>query len=486
MNKKILIIIVIAFLLRLIDITFPISGWHSWRQADTAAMARNFYTSGENIFYPQIDWRGETDGFVECEFPLYPYLISIFYHLFGLNEMIGRLFSVLSSLFLIFGIYLLVKNIINEKTALAASLIYAILPLNIYFNRTFMPDTLMMTFFIWGIYFFLRWIDFEKISDFILSLVFIALTALLKLPSLYVGLPLAYLAYKKYGAKTFINFKILIFTFLVFLFVFLWYYHAHQLQTLTGLSFGIWTPGTNKWFMFDMLVKPSFYNDLIFKSLAERHLTYAGFILFIWGIFLKRQNKREVMFDFLLIAIVIFFLIVPEGNLSQEYYQLPFNIVASVFISKVIIKYYDKIINFKSVILSGRDKFAFVIIVLCLVLLPILSALRLNNFYKQENTDAVIFEMSEKIKSVSNAKDLIITVSEGNPVFLYNADRKGWVCNASEINKNYLEEKKSKGVKFLIADKTFLKDKMNPDIISDLIKHYKVFENNDKFIILYL
>jgi len=486
MSKKILIIIIFAFLLRLIDITFPISGWHSWRQADTAAMARNFYSSGHSIVYPQIDWRGNTEGFVESEFPLYQYLISLFYRIFGVEEIIGRLLSVFASLCIIFGLYLIVKKILGEKTALTASLIYSVLPLNIYFNRAFMPETVMMTFSVWGIYFFIRWIDDDKITYFIISFIFISLAALLKLPSLYLGLPLAYLSFKKYGVKTFYNYKILFFTVIVFLIVALWYYHSHQLYLLTGLTFGIWTPGTNKWLMFDMLLKPSFYNDLIFKSIAERHLTYAGFIIFIWGLFIKRTKEKEFMFDFWLIAIIIFFLIVPEGNLSQEYYQLPFNIVASVFISKVIVKYYNIYVNRKSKLLSSTNRTALVIILICLTLLPVLSAHRLYNFYKQENKNSAIFELSEKIQSVSDKSDLIITVSEGNPVFLYNANRKGWVCNMQDVNKNYLNEKKSKGAKYLLADKTFLKDKINPGSFAEVIKIFKTVSDNDKFIILEL
>ena len=255
---------------------------------------------------------------------------------------------------------------------------------------------------------------------------------------------------------------------------------------LKGLSFGIWTPGTNKWLMFDMLLKPSFYNDLIFKSISERHLTYAGFIIFIWGLFIKRMNEREMLFDFRLISILIFFIIVPEGNLSQEYYQLPFNIVASVFISKVLIKYYEIFVNRKTIVLKAVDKTALVIISLCLLLLPLLSAHRLYNFYKQENTNSAIFELSKNNKSNSAKNDLIITVSDGNPVYLYNADRKGWVCNSQDVNKNYLNDKKSKGAKYLIADKTFLKDKINSEGFAETVKIFKPVVNNEYFIILEL
>ena len=70
-------------LLRLVQIWMPVLGVHSWRQADTAAMARHFSQAGTPIWLPQIDWGGASAGFVESEFPLYPFLVSRLYSLMG-------------------------------------------------------------------------------------------------------------------------------------------------------------------------------------------------------------------------------------------------------------------------------------------------------------------------------------------------------------------------------------------------------------------
>ena len=84
--------------LRLIQIQAPILGIHSWRQADTAAMARNFAEQGMNLLLPQIDWGGAGSGVVEAEFPLYPYAVALLYRLFGVQEWLARGLSVLCSL----------------------------------------------------------------------------------------------------------------------------------------------------------------------------------------------------------------------------------------------------------------------------------------------------------------------------------------------------------------------------------------------------
>ncbi len=67
---------------------------------------------------------------------LYIYVVAIFEALFGLNEYAVRLPSALAGTFSVYLIYRLVSNIYKEKkTAIAASLIYATMPLTIVLSR---------------------------------------------------------------------------------------------------------------------------------------------------------------------------------------------------------------------------------------------------------------------------------------------------------------------------------------------------------------
>ena len=53
-SKYAILIIISGFLARLINIGQPLFDVTMWRQTDTAAIARNFYYNGMNIFYPQV------------------------------------------------------------------------------------------------------------------------------------------------------------------------------------------------------------------------------------------------------------------------------------------------------------------------------------------------------------------------------------------------------------------------------------------------
>ncbi|MCI0449927.1 MAG: glycosyltransferase family 39 protein [Chlorobi bacterium] len=295
--KKLHIILFITLLVRLYHIDFPVLGWHSWRQSDSASIARNFYENGFNILNPQVNWAGAGRGFVESEFQIYPFIVSVLYALFGVNDMWGRVVSVLFSILTVYGLYLLVKKFINEQTALWSAFIYAIIPLNIFYGRAFMPEQAMLMCSVYSVYFFSKWLDKGGGRFFSLSFLFTSLAVLIKLPSLYIGLVLLYLAYQKHSFALLKNYKLWLLALLVLIPPALWYYHAHQLFVDGGVSFGIWTFGQDKWGTFGLLIEPAFYNDVFFKSIAERHLTYPGFILCILGLFIKREHPKEKLFD---------------------------------------------------------------------------------------------------------------------------------------------------------------------------------------------
>ena len=459
------------------------AGWHSWRQADTASIAKNFYLNDHNILYPQINWGGNTSGYVESEFHAYPYIVSLLYSIFGFNDMFGRIVSVIFAVFTVFGIYLLVRIIISEKTALWAAFIYTILPLNIYFTRSFMPESLMLMASVYGIYFYNEWIENKRNKDFILSLIFITLAALVKLPSLYLGLPLLFLTINKYGKTFLTNWKIWLYVICVFIPVILWYHHSHQLFLQTGLTFSIWNFGVDKWGMVDPLFTLKFYNDIFFKSIAERHLTYAGFIVFIAGLFVKRNNPKEKLFDWWLIGMLMFIFIAPQAHLAQEYYQLPFTIPASVFIAKIFSKYF-RTLPFKSTF-SGTKKIA-IFLNICLVALIVLSFLRMRNFMKSENYDGISFRIANEIDLNTDRNDLIIVPSNGNPTLLYLADRKGWVCNSDELSEDFINQKKMSGAKYIVSEKSVFKTESQMKNLEYLLKNKKLIANTDEYFIILL
>lgn len=466
-------LLLIFIILRIIYLFSPIIGAQSWRQADTAAMARNFFENGYNILYPQIDWGGNSPGFVESEFPIYQYIIALLYKIFGLHEFIGRLISIFFSIISIYLLYKIVLKLIDQKTALWSTFIYSILPLNIFYSRVFMPEPLLILSILAGIYFFILWIESQRLLYFSLSLVFITTACLIKIPTLYIGLPLAFLAFKKYGCKAIIKPPLLFFSGFVMISLYLWYSHAHQMFIDTGLSFGIWGYGSDKWGNWDFIFTWEYFNGVFFKNIAEKHLTWIGFIFFLIG-FIKFYKHKEYRFFYSWIAAaVIYLVIVAKGNYFHDYYQLPIVIPFTVFIGSAFTKYFD------SSILNNYKK---TLLYVSLALLFLLSGARLVDYFGREDlTKNDKYHLALKSNELIESNSLVIAVSSYDPMLLYNAHKKGWQCFPSELTEEFILEKKNLGAKYILGNKSeFKTDELNR-FLSSGFKF--IYEDSASFII---
>lgn len=97
------IILIIAFIFRLYKINTPLADFYSWRQVDTAAVARNFVKNGFDLFQPKYDDLSNVQsgidnpqGYRMVEFPIYNAIFAYFYKLMPMLsiEVWGRLTTI--------------------------------------------------------------------------------------------------------------------------------------------------------------------------------------------------------------------------------------------------------------------------------------------------------------------------------------------------------------------------------------------------------
>src|SRR2546425_5185834 len=194
-TKLAITIWIFAVAVRLILINQPYIDHWSWRQCDVAAIARNFFENGFRFAYPQIDWAGNATGYVGTEFPILPFLAAICYKFAGIQEWSGRSQAVIFLAVSLPFFFLLVRKIFGGTAAVWATFFYSFAPLNIFAGRSFMPDVPSLSLALMGLYFFLRWIDSERLMLFVGAAIAISLALLMKLPSAVVGAPLLLLAW---------------------------------------------------------------------------------------------------------------------------------------------------------------------------------------------------------------------------------------------------------------------------------------------------
>lgn len=140
-----IVILVAAAVLRLYGLSSPPLDFNPSRQAETAAIASNFYQEGASFLRPQIDWLGPS-GVAEMEFPLYAYLVGLFYYIFGVQEWVGRLLSLIASLGCVYHVGRIGRNLLGEWPGNFAAAMFALTPLSIFLGRAFQPDMLALYF----------------------------------------------------------------------------------------------------------------------------------------------------------------------------------------------------------------------------------------------------------------------------------------------------------------------------------------------------
>lgn len=91
------ILLAVAFALAC-GIAVPFAGiGASWRECDTQAMSLSLATEEFDVLRPRVDWRGDTDGGVESEMPLYQAAVASLLLWLGDVDWPGRALSLLST-----------------------------------------------------------------------------------------------------------------------------------------------------------------------------------------------------------------------------------------------------------------------------------------------------------------------------------------------------------------------------------------------------
>ena len=155
-------ILFVALLFRLYKINIPLTDLHSWRQADTAAVARNFVKSGFDLLRPRYDdlsnvqsGQNNPQGYRMVEFPIYNAIFACLYKIFPIVslEMWGRLISVFFSLITIAILYYLLLKESNRLAAFTGSLTYSIMPFFVFFSRVILPESTALGFTMLSVFF---------------------------------------------------------------------------------------------------------------------------------------------------------------------------------------------------------------------------------------------------------------------------------------------------------------------------------------------
>jgi hypothetical protein len=187
-------VVALSVALRLHNITVPFVDTSDWRQTDTATIAYFYYHQGIQLLHPQLWHDGPGPDYTQLELQITPAIVAVLAHVFGWGHTLLR--AVALALFSLAAVpfWALVRRHFGPSTALFAALVYVLLPVGIFFGRTFQPENAQLFFGMAGLWAADRFGARRTAGTLGLAALALSLAVLAKLPNLMLLVPAAALA----------------------------------------------------------------------------------------------------------------------------------------------------------------------------------------------------------------------------------------------------------------------------------------------------
>lgn len=462
-----LIILVIGFILRLYKIDSPVADWHSWRQADTAAVARNFYDDGYNPFFPRGDDMStiselsrvnNLERYRFVEFPIYSSLVALAYFINGaVDERFARIVSILFSLGSAVFLYFIVKRYSTIAHALLSALVFATLPYSIFYGRVILPEPSLVFFCLGMFYFVDRWIFENKKSLMLLGMFFTACAFLTKPMAVFFLLPLGYSYYLKEGFK-FPRLRYWLFIIPSLIPFGLW--RMWMLNYPEGIPASSWLLNGN-----DIRLRPAFFRWIVGDRLGREILSIAGGFLFLFGLTIKPFAKSNYLLHILTLSSFLYVVVFATGNVQHDYYQYLLMPVLAIFLARGFL------VLFKGLPIFLPRMITIPLAIFLLTVTYYLTWLEIRGLYQVNNWPIV--RAGREADAILPKDATVVATYGGDSAFLYQVNRNGFsmiTYSAEQLHKDY-------GVDYYLSTAKDTKTAW-------LMKKYKVIANDPEYVII--
>ncbi|OGG24535.1 hypothetical protein A3A79_05115 [Candidatus Gottesmanbacteria bacterium RIFCSPLOWO2_01_FULL_43_11b] len=374
-NRKIIffIIFILTVALRLYRIDAPLGDWHSWRQSDTASVARNYLKFGFDPLRPRYDDLSSIPsgldnpmGYRMVEFPLYQ-LISA-----GLAKTFPQ-YSVEVWLRLVTVAAAAGTAVLLSRINLVAGFVYAVLPYSIFFGRTILPETFAVFWAILSLSLLPKRVVLAAIAG--------ALALLVKPTTGFLLLPVVYLLRRNIIQLFFYS----VISLLPFV---LWRQWISQFPE--GIPAYTWLLNSN-----NIRFKGAWFHWLFAKRIGELMLGFWGLIPFALGIS-----------AFWGIGALLYLVVFATGNVQHDYYQILLLPAVCIFVGK------------------GLRRLPWFLASVSFLFMLAFSWYTIRTYYWINRPDIVeAGKLADQILP-KNAK--VIAPYNGDTTFLYQTNRQGW------------------------------------------------------------
>lgn len=492
---SVLLLMLLGGFLRTYQLTAPLADWHSFRQADTASVTREFVKNGVDFLRPQYhdlsniqSGKDNLDGWRMVEFPLVNGLLAYVLRAFPSLDLVvtSRVASILASVLSIGLLGWLIKSLHTPKMAVIAVTVFAVMPFAVFYGRTILPEPFLVLLVLLSAVSWRMWL--EKNQRTVLWLLLSALAfaaALLVKPMAVFFLPLFAGIWLQTPRAESRGWKSVVFPVIAFgvsaLPVLWWRSWIEQFPT--GIPASSWLLNGN-----GIRLKPAWWRWLFADRLGRLMFGYWGAALLPFGLLATFPNetvqkriakeaqffKRLTSFFFawaqngaallgLTLGMFTYMVVFASGNVQHDYYQvllLPW--VAWLWAAGA-----SWMLDRAQTTL---EKYTLVAVLVFIGGFSwIFSWYHVKDWFQIQNP--AIVQAGQAVDRLTPSDALIIAPYFGDTAFLFQTNRRGWPIGY------YINEKIEFGAQYYVSSSL-------DDETKQLMQSYTVMESTDAFTLI--
>lgn len=480
-------ILLLALAFRVYRIDFPLVDAHSWRQVTNADIARHFMTGSLNPFTPRVSWGGPEGGVVGMEFPLLQWLTGVAWRVTGESELVARLVATAFSLATVWLMYLVGLRLHSRGAGRAAAALTAMSPGLVFFGRSFLSDTPMVTFMVASVLAWDRYFDRPDWTRAAVASAAVALAGLVKLPAILVLGGVAGLAWGRGGWRGIFDRRLMLGCAGALAATAAWYGYADLVYLETGLTQAVFRPSGT--YPPDIAPGVDFVTVSHFSTAARLlsadywwrmgdrlwslYLTPVGTFAAIIGIGVACTRPKGWALHLWTLAGVALVLVAAEGQYQHEFHTLPLVPPLLLYAGLALAPVFEP--------LPGLPRAASVAVVSVAVAVISLQSFRASGvrdklYRSQRPADAGFEEWGPAVRELTQDAPIItVDYLEGganSPMMLYYAHRRGWSFDVHSISIEVIEHLvRTHGARYFVtADWLELAEK-KPEVAAYLSRH---------------
>lgn len=459
-------IAILAFTLRLYKVNTDLLDWHSWRQADTASVTREFTNKSLNPLYPTYhdlsnipSGLDNPNGYRMVEFPVYNVLVAAILKAVPSLPLVptSRVVSALFSVGTLFCLFFLSRSYFGKKVGYLTAFFFATIPYSVYYSRTILPEPTMLFFSTLSITTFRFYVLKPKTLLYWLSLTSLAIALLLK-PFVAFLLPVyAVILFEERKIKDIVlDARLYAYAILSVIPFILW--RKWIINFPEGIPASDWLFNGN-----GIRFRPAWVRWLGYERITKLILGYVGIVFLPISFFQQLKNKKLLIPAWWL-GIGLYFTVLATGNVQHDYYQIILTPIIALTLGHGVIVL-DTFLNkkFNALVAMGTT-------MLLIIGMFALSYEQVKGYYNVNHPEYAKAGKAADSILPEDAK-VIAPQYGGDTAYLFQINRSGWPIGS------FIEEKIKMGATHYVSTSSDAETK-------ELEEKYMIIEKTTDYVII--